>query len=126
MKYKVDFDERGQIWCVTIVGQIDMSEFREIIRKLWEHDAYASAEVAMWDMSKCAPNFSFDEINELGLWLADSTERRGPNKVALVAPSDLGFGNSRIYAGMQQARGFDIEVFRDRKSVYEWTEGSRR
>ena len=125
MKYKIDFDTRANAWCVTIAGQTDVSDLHEVVRNLWQHDDYPDAEVAIWDMSKCAVNFGFDGISGFVGWLGDFKGNRGPYKLALVAPSDIGFGNSRIYAGMQEVRGFEIEVFRDRESVYHWIEELR-
>ena len=122
MKFKIDFDKRAQAWCVVIGGQVDMADFREVVLNLWQHEGYVTSEEAIWDMSKSATNFDFADISNFVDWLADTREGRGPNKLALVAPSDIGFGNSRIYAGLQQVRGFEIKVFRDKQSVYEWLE----
>ena len=120
MKFKINFDKRAQAWCVIIAGQTETADLREVVLSLWQHDGYVNSEEAIWDMSKCAANFAFADISRFVDWLAESRKGRGPNKLALVAPSDLGFGNSRIYAGLQQLRGFEIKVFRDKQSVYEW------
>lgn len=125
MKYRIELDPRAETWCVTIAGKMDVADLREVVRDLWQHDGYLAAEVAIWDMSKSAVDFGFDGISGFVNWLADFKDDQGPYKVALVAPSDIGFGNSRVYAGMQLARGFEIEVFREREMVYEWVAAFR-
>ena len=120
MRYKIDFDARANTWCVTIAGRMEVADFRNVVRELWHHDGYLGADAAIWDMSKCAVDFGFEGISGFVDWLADFKDDQGPYRVALIAPSDIGFGNSRIYAGMQGVRGFEIEVFRDRELVYQW------
>ncbi len=42
--------------------------------------------------------------------------------VAMIAPSDLHFGMSRMYQSLMADLGFECEIFKDRKSADTWIE----
>lgn len=62
------------------------------------------------------------EIRKMAEFLAPYADRIG-GRVAVVAPSDVHFGLSRIGAARSESLGVDAQVFRTTAEALKWLEG---
>jgi len=120
MDYRVDWDPESGHPTVELSGTLLPSDLTRMVGELWADTAYAAASHAIWDFSDCETHYHFDDIFNLFSFVREHKESRGPSTVAVVAPRDLEFGMTRMYASLSESLVPRIRVFRTRAEARAW------
>ena len=76
-------------------------------------------EKRLWDFSNIAFDFTMDELRSIAEYGKMTFTQ--PNKVAIVAPQDLAFGEMRAFEVYREQRGHAAaRVFRTRQEALAW------
>jgi len=102
-------------------GQTSIEEIMTLRRNLRADPAFSHRYDAIVDSSQLESTFTRDEIeNVVSTRLFDSGQPAG--KIAVIAPSDLQFGISRMHESISEIYDahLNICVFRDAASALKW------
>lgn len=115
---------------VLTVAAIGIYEPRDVVHAFLAalNDPACPRPVAlMYDVSRSESlaTRSTEEIRKMAEFIASHADRIG-GRVAVVAPSDVHFGLSRIGAARSEGIGVDAGVFRTTAEGLEWLKGSPR
>lgn len=103
--------------------QVSKSDFIDACSEAFNQKNVANQKYQILDFSQCH-NFelSSSDINELSR-LAINASKINPNIImAIIAPTDLVFGMSRIFEVYAEESGFNIKVFRDKLEAENWVD----
>lgn len=97
-------------------------EVRRVIDELADKYPY---EYRLWDFSNVQFDFSMDEIRKIAEY--GKKKFRNSNRIALVAPDDLAFGELRAFEVYREELGHaEARVFRTVEEATGWIEEQRR
>jgi len=122
--YRLARDPEDDHLAVELSGRLLPSDLMRIAAELWTHAEYAVASHAIWDFSACETNYHFEDIFNLFSYIRKNKDNRGPSTVAVVAPRDMEFGMTRMYASLSEDIGPRVGVFRTRSEARAWIAGS--
>jgi hypothetical protein len=114
-------DENAQLTIYTAKGNISGEEVRVAIGDFYEHGPITRN--VLWDVSQAVLNdMSAEDIRQIAHVPRQSLELRKDGKTAIVAPSDLAFGLSRMYqiSSQPEPLSFEVQVFRDSEAAHKW------
>lgn len=124
MEYQLAWDADNGHAVVELRGTLLPSDLTRMVGELWADAAYAAASHAIWDFSDCETHYHFDDIFNLFRFVREHKESRGPTTVAVVAPRDLEFGMTRMYATLSESLVPRVRVFRSRAEARAWIDES--
>ena len=61
-----------------------------------------------------------EAVRGMAEWLRDADTNRPGGKLALVAPTDVGFGMARLYEVHREHPDIEVRVFRERGDALDW------
>ena len=114
-------DENAQLTIYIAKGSLSAEEVREVIRDFYEHGPISRN--VLWDLSQAVLiDISAEDVRQIAHVPRQSLELRKGGKTAIVAPSDLAFGLSRMYQTSTQPKPlpFEVQVFRDSEAAHKW------
>ena len=117
-------DKNGQLTIYTAKGSISGEEVKNAIRGFYEHGPITRN--VLWDVSLAVLNdLSAEDVRQIAHVPRQSLELRKDGKTAIVAPSDLAFGLSRMYQINSQPEPlpFEVKIFRDSEAAHNWLAG---
>jgi len=110
----------------TCAGALDLNEARAGAEAIWSNPVYRANPVVL-DFREARLSVSAADIRSLADFiLAEQPSSGRPPRLALVAPGDLDFGLSRIFAAYRDHPSTEIEVFRDFDEAVTWAQSGRR
>ena len=103
--------------------QVTKSDFMGACSEAFNNTNVVTQKYQILDFSQCTDfELSSDDINSLSQ-LAINASKINPNVImAIVAPTDLVFGMSRVYEVYAEESGFKIKVFRNKSEAESWVE----
>lgn len=121
MPYRFDVDSDAQVVTKTVWGSYDdeqalqsMKEFDQISGNHEFNELHDLTEVTSYDVSPATlKNLAYDSFN------AEDQDFL-PKRVAVVAPSDLVYGMTRIYDAYHEGSKEQIRVFRALEESIDW------
>ncbi len=114
-------DQNAQLSTYTAKGSLSGEEVRDAIRSFYEHGPVIRN--VFWDLSLAVlVDLSAEDVRQIAHVPRQSLELRQDGKTAIVAPSDLAFGLSRMYQTISQPEvlPFEVQVFRDSIAAHRW------
>ena len=114
-------DKNAQLTIYTAKGSLSSEEVRNAIRGFYEHGPITRN--VLWDVSLAVlVDLSAEDVRQIAHVPRQSLELRQDGKKAIVAPSDLAFGLSRMYQTSSQPESlpFEVQVFRDSEAAHTW------
>ncbi len=103
-------------WKGTFSSEEGATYYREIVG----HESYQNGAHLFHDIRLVDPDVPSPEIEKAAIagpqYAAPNTVR----KVAILAPSDLGFAMMRMLASMREHPGLTLSVFRDLEEAKAW------
>lgn len=115
---------------VLTIAAVGVYEPRDLVQAFLAalNDPACPRPVAlMYDVSRSESlaTRSTDEIRKMADFIASYADRIG-GRLAVVAPTDVHFGLSRIGAARSEGVGVDAQVFRTAAEAHQWLTGSTR
>ena len=125
MQLSINYNAQKNILYGRYKGAFTTTEFEAQLRKIVSAAEFPPDVPTIWDLSETdMAQFDWKFIEQL-LEIRARFPARGDALIAIVAPADLTFGVSRMYA----ARGNDlpqqVQVFRDESSAEDWLNNAR-
>ena len=114
-------DENAQLTIYTAKGSISGEEVKKAIKDFYEHGPVTRN--VLWDVSLAVlVDLSAEDVRQIAHVPRQSLELRQDGKTAIVAPSDLAYGLSRMYqtSSQPEALPFEVQVFRDSEAAHKW------
>ena len=104
-------------------NQVTISDFMGACSEAFNNTNVVNQKYQILDFSQCTDfELSSDDINNLSQ-LAINASKINPNIImAIIAPTDLVFGMSRVYEVYAEESGFKIKVFREKSQAESWVE----
>jgi hypothetical protein len=104
----------------TGTGDVSFEEVMTTLRQSWEGQ---TTKNALWDARKAkTPDLSSHDLERIADYIMTHAEKRAGGKSAMVAPSELEYGLSRVYDAWHDIRRFPFQfrVFRSIEEANEW------
>ena len=102
------------ICVITFHGQATRSDVEEIIEGF---AAEKQPSHRLWDLS-AGIQYVVDDIRSVAEYA--NTIMSEPAKIAIVAPSGLAFGASRVHSVYRESENTNQQVFKDRNTAMAW------
>jgi hypothetical protein len=118
VKIKVEPD--SDLTAFTIVGELTAGDARDAIQKFYE--GHVTLNV-LWDMSQSdVSKLSAADVHSIVHAPRKCPEMRKGGKTAIVAPTDIAFGLTRMYEFMTETLNysFKTQAFRTSQEAYRW------
>jgi hypothetical protein len=110
----------------TCAGVLDLDEARAGAEAIWSNPAYRANPVVL-DFRQARLGVSAADMRSLADFiLAEQPPSGRPPRLALVAPGDLDFGLSRIFAAYRDHPSTEVAVFRDFDEAVTWAQTGQR
>jgi len=104
-------------------NQVSRSDFIDACSEAFNNKNVVKQKYQILDFSQCTDfELSSNDIDSLSR-LAINASKINPNIImAIIAPSDLVFGMSRVYEVYAEESGFKIKVFREKLQAENWVD----
>lgn len=120
MLLRFEYNEEKHILYGSYSGRFTFDEFESKLLEIVSGKDYPPDVPTIWDVGQMdAAQFDWEFISKL-LEIRRNYPQRGEAMIAIVAPSDLSFGVSRMYASISDRLPPLIRVFRDVSKAEEW------
>ncbi len=119
-RIEFETDDLRKLTIITVTGEVSAPEVSEAIQK---HNTTRITENLLWDLSRATyAGITASNVEEFVVIANRFTGMRKGGKTAIVVPTDLGFGLSRIYGSLQEVSQQSVEhmAFRDKDSALRW------
>ncbi|WP_319523203.1 hypothetical protein [uncultured Desulfosarcina sp.] len=117
LNYKILPEHRLVVVCDW--AESSLNQIFELDQRLQSDPCFSKTYDAIMDASHLVRNYTRHEIENLAIRPAVS--RPSPIKIAIVAPTDLSFGMSRMYQILTGNDPMvDLRVFRDSCTAMKW------
>jgi hypothetical protein len=105
-------------WSGTFSSEEGAAHYREIV----EYEGYQKGSHLFHDVRLVNADVPSPEIHKMARGGPQNADPNIARKVAILAPSDLGFGMMRMLASMRERPGLTLNVFRDLEEAKAWLE----
>ena len=114
-------DYSSSVVVVRGMGKVTDDDVRRTAMVLYDVAALASEMAVLVDLRAVTHcTVSSDTIRALATLHCQPDTQIGPTRVAIVAPADLAYGLSRMYATLVEGSAIEVEVFRDIDTGHAW------
>ena len=104
-------------------NQVTKSDFMGACSEAFNNTNVVNQKYQILDFSQCTDfELSSDDINSLSQLAINASKINSNIIMAIIAPTDLVFGMSRIYEVYAEESGFKIKVFRNKSDAESWVE----
>ena len=125
MQLSINYDAQKNILYGRYRGAFTVTEFESQLREIVSASEYPPDVPTIWDLSETdMGQFDWEFIEQL-LEIRTRFPARGDAFIAIVAPADLAFGVSRMYAARGTALPQQVEVFRNISAAEDWLNNQR-
>ena len=117
---QIQIDSQYDLTTFTVVGKVAAEVVRNAIQKLYEGNVTMNV---LWDLSGSdLSSITSSEINGIAKTPRKYASMRTGGKTAIVAPTDLTFGLTRMYGIMTEVQDlpFETQVFRTTEEAHQW------
>jgi hypothetical protein len=103
-------------------GPISIDDLIHNAKAIQRHPKFKKNLNSLLDLSEARPaeNIDFNKVNMFRDFTESIQEIRGSCKLAIVAPEDLVFGLSRMFAILSEGLSIHTRIFRSEKEAREW------
>ena len=117
----VGYEFDGDVIVLSMTGTYTASELKTTILDALDDERLPAQAVMLFDLTESGSlqERTADEVRDMARFLVSHGKRFG-NRLAIIAPSDLGFGLMRLGAVTAQSGGVETEVFRDTDAARQW------
>ncbi|MEM7468990.1 MAG: hypothetical protein AAF387_19190 [Pseudomonadota bacterium] len=124
MSISLEYNADNNILYGSYKGAFTFEQFETQLKELVSGADYPADVPTIWDLSETdISQFDWQFIEEL-LAIRRRFPERGNAYIAIVAPSDLTFGLSRMYASRGDSLPQSMQVFRDIADAEAWLQQS--
>ena len=122
IKYKIDSEHNLIIR--TVSGTLTSSDVLNVLNESLDDKDFVKDMHAIWDISNAEIHqITVDTMNTIVEHIKTHLNNRGSKyKIAIVAPEDLNFGISRMFATYGSDLPVSIGIHRDIDDAYRWLE----
>jgi len=117
---KIQVESESDLTVFTVVGELTASDARDIIQKFYEGRVTLNVllDLSQGDVSK----ISADDVHSIAHTPRKYAEMRKGGKSAIIAPTDIAFGLTRMYEFMTDIQNypFKTQAFRTTQEAYRW------
>jgi len=116
----VYFDSEKDLTSFTVIGEVGVEEVRNMIQNFY--DGTITKNV-IWDLSESnLANLTSSEIYSIAHTPRKYAHKRAGGKTAIVAPSDITFGLTRMYELMTELQNlpFKTQPFKKLEEAHKW------
>ena len=121
MPIEINYIENNNGVILDYSGDVTGDELISVVMKIFDNDNFTSLKYWISDRSNCT---KYDVGTSHANTIASLTEinyLKNPNLlVALVSPTDVEYGMSRMYQILSEDEGFNTMVFHNRSEADEW------
>jgi len=117
---QIQIDSQYDLTTFTVVGKVAAEVVRNAIQKFYEGNVTMNV---LWDLSGSdLSSITSSEINGIAKTPRKYASMRTGGKTAIVAPTDLTFGLTRMYGIMTEVQDlpFETQVFRTTEEAHQW------
>jgi len=115
------WDEKLRTFFVAVSGPVSDQEFVDFVMGLAKRDDIPTARKELVDLSELErTDVEADSLREAAVRFRGLDQTVFESRVAVVAPSDIGFGLARMYQSFRGDSTVEFEVFRARAAALEW------
>ena len=117
---KIQVESKYDLTVFSVVGALTAIEARGVIKKFYADGITLNV---LWDLSQCnVSNLTTDDVHSVAHTPRKYAEMRKGGKTAIVAPTDITFGLTRMYEFMtdMQNYSFKTQAFRTTQEAYQW------
>lgn len=122
MPIQLAYDPALDAMVITAMGAITVTDLKELVRRLTDHPDFRNNINQLMDISQGTLMLSTQELKLVAHTFHAAEKLLGDHrKLAVVAPSDIDFGLSRMYESFFPAGPeVKIEVFRSLEKARDW------
>jgi len=116
----IQVESESDLTVFTVVGEVTTSDARNAIQKFYEGNVTLNV---LWDLTKSdVSKLSADDVHSIAHTPRKYAEMRKGGKTAIVAPTDIAFGLTRMYEFMTEIQNysFNTQAFRTTQEAYRW------
>ncbi len=133
MPLELRYDAGKGIIYVTVDGNVHVDEFDGVTKAIVSSDEYPPDTPTLWDARSVHVKIDAGSGQAKGsekqflldmIAMRKRYPERGNAKLAIVVPSDFGFGMSRMYELLSGGLPQSIMVFRDFAEAEQWLSGA--
>ena len=122
MQLKINYDAEKNILYGSYKGAFTVQQFEKQLREIVSTAEFPPDVPTIWDLSETdVSQFDWNFIQQL-LEIRERFPARGDALIAIVAPSDLTFGVSRMYTARGDSLPRQMQVFRTLPEAEAWLE----
>jgi hypothetical protein len=123
MAANLEFKNEGKVLYVKFKDTVSLDDFKVNSAEVYsEEKIYLQRYRIMDFMEATKMNISSSDIKYI-VSMNKKGSKKNPNvKIAIIAPSDLMFGLSRIYKSYAESIGFEILIFKNKEACDLWLE----
>ena len=120
MQLKINYDAEKNILYGSYKGAFTVQQFEKQLREIVSTAEFPPDVPTIWDLSETdVSQFDWNFIQQL-LEIRERFPARGDALIAIVAPSDLTFGVSRMYTARGETLPQQMQVFRTVTEAEAW------
>ena len=120
MQLNINYDAEKNILYGSYKGAFTVEEFENQLREIVSAAEFPADVPTIWDLSETdVSQFNWEFIQQL-LEIRERFPARGDALIAIVAPSDLTFGISRMYTARGESLPQQMQVFRTVTKAEAW------
>ena len=116
----VRIESESDLTVYTVIGSVTADDIQHIIKKFYEDHI---TQNVLFDLSKSdVSRLSADDVHSIAHTPRKCAETRTGGKTAIVAPTDITFGLTRMYEFMTEVQNFSFttQTFRTSQDAYQW------
>ncbi len=116
----VRIDPESDLTVYRVIGQVTGDDVSRIIKEFYDNHITRNV---LWDLSESdVSKLSADDVFRVAHTPRKRAEMRIGGKTAIVAPTDITFGLTRMYEFMTEVQSFSFttQTFRTTQEAYQW------
>ena len=121
MSINLKFTDDKQGIYVTLEGKVTLEDFKVGASEAYSEENIHTQNYQIIDFTNCSSfDLSSSDMQEIAIIDKEASKVNPDIKIAIIAPTDVAFGMSRVYEAYADETGFDIMVFRNSEDVEAW------
>ena len=121
MSIETNIDSSTGFRTHTVTGSFTLDAVRQTLEETYAHTDFRPEAAAVWDLTGAKIDFPTEEVRHLADFVGKLGADKAPGKVALLVPSDLDDGVTKMYESILSGQSSrPIMVFRDMDEAKSW------
>lgn len=127
MSIEIKYDQNRKILSISISGKSNFDEYTSALETITSSSDYPPNIRTLWDLRKAdLSSANLNSIKEI-VWIRSRFKQRDYCKVALLAPTNLQYGISRMFQMLIENKlPHELAIFRDYDEGEQWLLGVRQ